>query len=351
MTGGQHVGSGSAGRGSDAVGVPDQLVTVLVDVGAALHRRPLELRDERAARDIEARVAGVLQPPPRPPAPAWDRVDEPRVERAARHGTGPETRETDAPADAVGPHTDSRSDRPAAPATEDDDPVERTVATRVGGVFYLLHLLDDLDLPDAAAGPGEPGAAIDRWGILALLVAAASPEPEPDLVELLTELGTVPAADHEKWDYRRPPAAARQLPVGEPLRWRATPAGRVVVDDPSTGSVIADVTCPPGVDPAVAAAAEGAMGPPHADARAGPDTTTAADRWAGHLLRLVRALLGAVGVEPEALAVPATVTATDLAVTVRLPIDAIDPSIRRAGLDRDPGWVPVLGRVVELVFA
>jgi hypothetical protein len=25
--------------------------------------------------------------------------------------------------------------------------------------------------------------------------------------------------------------------------------------------------------------------------------------------------------------------------------------VRRAGLDRDPGWVPALGRTVELVFA
>jgi hypothetical protein len=37
-------------------------------------------------------------------------------------------------------------------------------------------------------------------------------------------------------------------------------------------------------------------------------------------------------------------------VDVEIDIEAIDLSARVAGLDRDPGWVPELGRVVTFHF-
>ena len=52
----------------------------------------------------------------------------------------------------------------------------------------------------------------------------------------------------------------------------------------------------------------------------------------------------------EFLAVPADVEAEDDGYTVRLPMERIDPRVRRAGLDRDPGWVPWLDRSVRFVF-
>jgi hypothetical protein len=37
-------------------------------------------------------------------------------------------------------------------------------------------------------------------------------------------------------------------------------------------------------------------------------------------------------------------------MTIRLPMERVDLDVRRAGLDRDPGWVPWLGRCVRFEF-
>jgi hypothetical protein len=49
-------------------------------------------------------------------------------------------------------------------------------------------------------------------------------------------------------------------------------------------------------------------------------------------------------------AVPAQVELASDAMTVRLPMERIDIALRRAGLDRDPGWVPWLRKTVRLEF-
>jgi len=33
-----------------------------------------------------------------------------------------------------------------------------------------------------------------------------------------------------------------------------------------------------------------------------------------------------------------------------LPLDSVDTSVRRLGLDLDPGWLPWLGRVVKIRY-
>ena len=47
---------------------------------------------------------------------------------------------------------------------------------------------------------------------------------------------------------------------------------------------------------------------------------------------------------------PATVEIDKETIRVMMPSDAIDLSVRRAGLDRDPGWVPWLKRTVKFLF-
>ena len=37
-------------------------------------------------------------------------------------------------------------------------------------------------------------------------------------------------------------------------------------------------------------------------------------------------------------------------IDVRLPLESVDPSVRRAGLDLDPGWCPWIGCVVRIVY-
>jgi hypothetical protein len=61
-------------------------------------------------------------------------------------------------------------------------------------------------------------------------------------------------------------------------------------------------------------------------------------------------LLQQHGIERSALATPGWVAAGRTHVDVELDIEAIDLPVRVAGLDRDPGWVPELGRVVSFHF-
>jgi len=52
----------------------------------------------------------------------------------------------------------------------------------------------------------------------------------------------------------------------------------------------------------------------------------------------------------RALAIPGRLYVTSSHVDVVIPLDCIDLRVRRAGLDRDPGWLPSHGRVVYFHF-
>jgi hypothetical protein len=47
---------------------------------------------------------------------------------------------------------------------------------------------------------------------------------------------------------------------------------------------------------------------------------------------------------------PGVVRAEPGWIEVHLPLAGVDPVVRRAGLDLDPGWVPWLGAVVRYVY-
>jgi hypothetical protein len=69
----------------------------------------------------------------------------------------------------------------------------------------------------------------------------------------------------------------------------------------------------------------------------------------------VRDLLGREEPDPELIAFicrhPADIVAEPGWIEVRFPLDQVSIDLRRAGLDRDPGWVPWLGVVVRFVYA
>jgi len=77
---------------------------------------------------------------------------------------------------------------------------------------------------------------------------------------------------------------------------------------------------------------------------------------AGSLAYLFAARAGAENLRSPAalveryLAVPARTLRAGDALTVRMPADRIDLALRRAGLDRDPGWVPWLGQHVRFEY-
>jgi hypothetical protein len=66
-------------------------------------------------------------------------------------------------------------------------------------------------------------------------------------------------------------------------------------------------------------------------------------------------IVDATGIDAASLAdrvlqVPGWLYVTSSHVDVRMPLDRVDVDLRFAGLDADPGWVPVLGRVVTFHF-
>lgn len=82
-----------------------------------------------------------------------------------------------------------------------------------------------------------------------------------------------------------------------------------------------------------------AFEPPTADARPLPWTTLRRACLAAMRLPLRRVLRR-----------PGRIDLTRTHLTVRLPLRTVDLRIRRAGLDLDPGWSPLIGRVVRLEY-
>jgi hypothetical protein len=48
---------------------------------------------------------------------------------------------------------------------------------------------------------------------------------------------------------------------------------------------------------------------------------------------------------------PAEIVADPGWIDVRFPLDEVSTELRRAGLDRDPGWLPWLGVAVRFIYA
>jgi hypothetical protein len=191
-------------------------------------------------------------------------------------------------------------------AAPDEEAGPEPVLTAHGGAFYLLGVLDHLDLPASAAGPGQPGDVLTRWGVLALALRAwPGAVPDDPLLAALDGLawpdGVDPADPHpdHPWTFR-PPAGSHR-------RDRSTVVRRE----------------------------EGEPG---------------ARRWGAQVAGLLADTLADLGVGPEVVHVPARVVIGSYSVRASFALDDIDIDVRRAGLDRDPGWVPALGRVVELRF-
>jgi hypothetical protein len=62
------------------------------------------------------------------------------------------------------------------------------------------------------------------------------------------------------------------------------------------------------------------------------------------------AVSDAAGLVSRYLALPGRIVFAPEAMTIVMPMDRIDMALRRAALDRDPGWVPWLQRTVRIEF-
>jgi hypothetical protein len=239
------------------------------------------------------------------PAPPIAPVTRPRTEE-------PPTADTVARADApAAEHAPSSPEGDEMPAVECASPPaldEAGVETVLGGIWYLVNLLLALGLLD------EEGAEpVDGWSLLHDLAAALLQGEPPDPVwAILDDLS---------------PTIAPHPPAPSPYRGRGG-AGNAL-PSPACGGGVGGGGCSP-----LPRAGEGSgVG----------DAPGAARGW-----------LAAAGFEadeiPGLLGQPARLFVTRTHVDLIFRLEQIDLKARLAGLDRDPGWVPALGRVISFHF-
>jgi hypothetical protein len=289
-----------------------------------------------------------------------------------------------------------RDERHAAGATMPDVAAPETIiATRCAGLFYLLDRIQELDaaealwkacLPEGAAlaaamaallGPsfagdsapalfggidaaGDPGVTPEQHAEVAITVCAALAQALPrrglaeipplvvDLVEHPAGRLLVAAPEHGPFAaFAWPAATPDAVRAGVRALLEAWPHRAVLIARPalatldSSGRLRArrDIDRCRVLIPAAAPAASSALlaliaGAPSLlfAARTGATFDNAAAFVRRHLARP-----GRVHLSPERM-------------DVILSGDAIDLEVRRAGLDRDPGWLPWLRRTVRFVF-
>jgi len=197
-------------------------------------------------------------------------------------------------------------------------PSSRTgVATRFGGVFYLINLMRHLELPACFEDQCSLASRVGAWGVLDAIARVLCGELDHDLIwALLAEL-----------DGREP----HELPGAEfgPIAQLRLPEAWFEIE-PQSSPVY--------------------NGPPFPG-------NLHLRRWLEFVLPFIRGRLSdALGKEASAdlpgslLEFAARVFATAMHVDVVMALDDISLPVRRAGLDRDPAWCPEFGRVIAFHF-
>jgi hypothetical protein len=248
-------------------------------------------------------------------------------------------------------------------------PAERPLAaalvdTAFGGLFYLLNLALGLELYGDFTMPAMPGIDLSVWDFLALagLDLVGQPLQADPIWQLLARLAERPpeqAPGREfmpPQEWRMPPGWLAPFAPGEPP-WSADqgrlrvahPAGFLLLNLAVTGdprqlsSELRVYDLPP------ARAADEL--PPSAE------PATPLERWLSWLLPYIRARLRRALGQHNDIALGELVCAHRASVyvsTARLDIvlslAELPIAIRLAGLDRDPGWIPAVGRSVAFHF-
>ncbi len=274
---------------------------------------------------IDAVAPSIVRAAPRPAPEVSPRSLAPTDETTSA-GTTPAPTSTASPA--FGPMTPVEGPDPttspppprvvpeASPELRPPVIEEATVITALGGVFYLLNLLEALAIPRCFDPPWRLGEQLGPWGVLELIARALLAEVgdrESDLDPLWALLAALDGRDPHVVSPVVGPAEV-EIPDG----WSFGPG------PPFTSSS------------------------PWLDAR-----PPALSRWLARVFpyvrgRLVAALDGAPLGPILRRTAEVFVTRTHVDVVERA--EGASLAARRAGLDRDPGWRPDLGRVVALHF-
>jgi hypothetical protein len=252
-----------------------------------------------------------------PPAPDMDgRADTPAAEHAPSTPRGDEMRAVE------------NASRPALD--------EAGVETGLGGIWYLVNLMLALGLLD-----DEGAEPIDAWKLLHDLSAALLQGEPPDPVwAILDDLRGPhrPGCPH-------PPAPSPTY--HGPLRGAHHPYHGAPPFGRPRGIGCADVPRSP-------RPYRGRGGDHRRVAWCSPPPRTGEGLGVGDTSGAARAWLAAAGFEdheiPGLLGHTARLFVTRTHVDLTFRLEQIDLKARLAGLDRDPGWVPSLGRVISFHF-
>jgi hypothetical protein len=275
---------------------------------------------------------------------------------------------------------DNAPDAPESAVTGKRSDLAEGRDTRLGGAFYLLNLMAGLDLPNCYEEDWRLATDLGSWGLLELLCrsllnrgdAAALADPLWSLLAALDgrESGTFPGARlRDPGRFRLP----RQWPLtgADALGW-TTDRGSLwlwVEQGPLLAEVPppADLVCEPvamalardylpGVPLRPCAAGEIPLA--GLDGRLTADLAPGPRRWLERTLPYLhfrlRLALGAdtrhEDLGERLLCYAARVYLSSAHLDVVLRLSDVSVALRRAGLDRDPGWLPELGRVVLFHF-
>lgn len=319
---------------------------------------------DRSQPDLRVRLgAPVPAPPPgsdTPPVVGHSRPGQEadrELNAAVPRALVPDTGQIPAP-------TGREERSPAGPWSSPDVTIVRS---QYASALFLVNILVWLDLP--ASWPGETPRG---WRLVELAVRALL----GDGVEETDPLWAV-LADLDERDPHTPvePVGASDLPVVLPeawlLRWAPGPYrwfwqaahfGVSVHDE--RGFVVADLPCADDrrrdvIEAYVArfraAGPQVTLGPPRsaqpaADPRPATGRPGGDERWSDCVGSFLRWLLRERSVGESVLMQPGLVAFNRTHVDVLLDLDTVDLDARVAGLDRDPSWVPDLGRVVAFHF-
>jgi hypothetical protein len=284
----------------------------------------------------------------------------------------------------------------AAPEPLSEDPAE-SVSTACAGLFYLLDRVQELDLAESLWKACLPEGGVLAAAVSALLGSRFAADPAPARFGGITGVPVCPPVSPEQ-HAEIAVATCAALAAALPRRGLATiPRALVTIANHPAGRLLAAATVnspfvffawPAGDPPTLEAGLHALLGAwPHEailvaspalamldkTGRLRPDPhrrpphlflPPAASSSAAGVLALVagapsllfEARAGEVPVETAEAFVTRFLTragqleTTSTEMRIVLAADDVDLAVRRAGLDRDPGWVPWLHRSVRFVY-
>jgi hypothetical protein len=285
------------------------------------------LPDAGAVPGPRAWDAAPASPRSLPPSPSGAQHAQPAV--GAATGGGARHRDVQAGADARAAVT------PPADAASSPWPGLEGVATELGGVLFLINIMQRLDLPDCFEADWQLASQVGPWGALELLARG-----------LLSQVSPVAQADDS------------DALLSDPL-WSALAA----IDGRQAGELPhGAVTCPAmlripaawlrWLEPGAAMTAP-LPAPLEGPLLAGVDRNLRT--WVAAVTPLVQQMLRrTLGGEFHAVSGLllrwGQLYVTSNHVDLVLPLASVSLPVRIAGLDFNPGWLPAFGRVVQFHY-